>query len=154
MVSSASLYPRINTNSVYVIPFVAPTNPGATPTYYLNANASRLEKEKEAYDTRLNIFREYLLVENTLKQLLLTAVEEKYYHVICNSRISYTNITTRTLIQHIYTSYGDIISTQLSNNDTQMRSPYDPNQSIEFLYEKIDSTVAFAASVDDKCTAK
>ena len=57
-------------------------------------------------------------------------------------------------IQYLYTSYSNIISTQLADNDTQMRSPCDPNQHIESLYEQIDSVVAFAASANNEYTTK
>ena len=54
----------------------------------------------------------------------------------------------------MYISYGDITLTQLSDNDAQMSSPYDPNQPIESLYKQIDSAVAFAASTNNDYTAK
>ena len=41
-------------NSVSLIPFVVPTNPGATSTYSLNATASKLIKEKEVHDMVLH----------------------------------------------------------------------------------------------------
>lgn len=102
----------------------------------------------------MRIFREYSLADNALKQLLLTSVEEKYYRVLRNSLIGYASITTRMFIQYLYTSYSNITSTQLADNDTQMRSPCDPNQHIEFLYEQIDSAVAFAASANNEYTTK
>ena len=140
-------------NSVSVL-FVTPTNLGATSTYSPNATTSILVKEKEAHDTIIKIFRECSLADNALKQLLLTSVEEKHFHVLRNSLISYDHITTRTLIQHLYTSYGDITSTQIADNDTQIHSPYNSNQPIESLYAQIDSDVDFAASNDNEYTAK
>ena len=58
------------------------------------------------------------------------------------------------MIQHLYTGYGNITSTQLANNDITLRSAYDPNQPIESFYEQIDNAVAFAASADNEYTDK
>ena len=122
-------------NSVSLVSFLVLANPSAISTYSLNTIAAKQAKETEVHDMTIKVFREYSLADNTLTQLLLVTVEEKYYRVIRNSLIGYANITTRALIQHLYTNYTDITSTQLSNNDAQMRYPYDPNQHIESLYE-------------------
>ena len=140
-------------NTVAIIHFVAPTNPGIL-IYSVNASAPKMVKEKEAHGLAIISFREYTLVDNALKQLLLNAVEDKYYRVLRDSLIGYANVTARTLIKHLFTTYCDIVSTQLTANDAQLCSAYNPNQPIESLYEQIDSAVVFAASVDNEYTSK
>ena len=103
-------------NTVALILFIVPTNPGVL-IYSVNASAQKMVKEKEAHDLATTSFREYTLVDNTLKQLLLNAVKDKYCRVLCDSLIGYVNVTTRTLIKHLFTNYGDITSTQLAAND-------------------------------------
>ena len=137
-------------NSVSTVPFVAPVNPGATVTYPLNATSTWIKQADDAHDKACILFKEYTLANKALKQLLLGAIEEKYYRVLCNDLISYANVTTRDLIQCLYTGYGNITSIQLADNDIKLRSVYDPNQPIESLYEEIDNAVAFSASTDNE----
>ena len=111
---------EIQYNTVALIPFIAPTNPGIL-IYSVNALIPKMAKEKVALDLATRSFREYVLADNALKQLLLNAVEDKYYRVLRDSLIGYTNVTTRTLIKHLFTNYGDITSTQLAANDAQLR---------------------------------
>ena len=65
-----------------------------------------------------------------------------------NSLIGYANVTTRSLIKFLYQAYGNITSTQISYNDRKLRTPYDPNQPIEVLYEQINNAVAFAEAAE------
>ena len=85
--------------------------------------------------------RKYTIVDKVLKQLLLVAIEVKYYRVLRNNLIGYTSVATRDLIKHIDTSYSNIASTQLADNDVKLRSTYDYNQLIESVYEQIDNTI-------------
>ena len=104
-------------------------------TYPLNAASARIKQADDAHDKVYRIFKEYTLADKALKQLLLGAIEEKYYHVLRNNLIGYANVTTRDLIQHLYTGYDNITFTQLADNDIKLCSTYDTNQPIESLYE-------------------
>ena len=141
-------------NSVSAVPFVAPVNPGATVTYPFNATSARTRQADDAHDKAYRLFKDYTLADKALKQLFLGAIEEKYYRVLRNDLIGYANVTTRDLIKHFYTGYGDITSAQLADNDVKLRSVYDPNQPIESLYEQIDNAIAFATSADNEYTDK
>ena len=128
-------------NSVSAVPFVAPANPGATPTYLTNASSTRIKQADNAHDKTYRLFKEYTIVDKVLKQLLLVAIEVKYYRVLRNNLIGYANVATRDLIKHIDTSYSNIASTQLADNDVKLRSTYDYNQLIESVYEQIDNAI-------------
>ena len=115
-------------NSVSIVPFVAPANSGVT------FSSAQIKQADDAHDKVYILFKEYTLADKTIKQLLLWVVEDKYYRALRNNLIGYANVTTSDLIHHLYTSYGNITSTQLANSDVKLRSAYDPNQPIESLY--------------------
>ena len=121
-------------NSVSIVPFVAPANSGVTSTYPTNASSARIKQADDAHDKVYILFKEYTLADKTIKQLLLWVIEDKYYRTLRNNLIGYANVTSSDLIHHLYTSYGNITSTQLANSDVKLRSAYDPNQPIESLY--------------------
>ena len=85
-------------NSVSTVPFVQPMNPGPTMTSDLNATAAQIKQAVGTYEIQIRLFREYTLADKVLKQLLLGAVEDKYYRVIRNSLINYANVTTYSII--------------------------------------------------------
>ena len=101
----------------------------------LYATAAQIKQAVDQHELQIKLFREYTLIDKVLKQLMLSAVEDKYYRVMRNSLIGYANVTTRSLIQYLYQAYVNITPTQVSNNDKKLRAPYDPNQPIEALYE-------------------
>jgi len=53
-------------------------------------------------------------------------------------------ITARQMLQHLQTNYGTISTSQYKSNDERFRQPYDPNEPIEDLFERIDDAVDFA----------
>ena len=85
-------------NSVSTVPFVQPMNPGPTMPSDLNATAAQIKQAVGTYEIQIRLFREYTLADKVLKQLLLGAVEDKYYRVIRNSLINYANVTTCSII--------------------------------------------------------
>ena len=122
-------------NYVSTVPFVQTMNPGPTMSSVLYATAAQIKQAVDQHELQIKLFREYTLIDKVLKQLMLSAVEDKYYRVMRNSLIGYANVTTRSLIQYLYQAYVNITPTQVSNNDKKLRAPYDPNQPIEALYE-------------------
>ena len=125
-------------------------NPGPTVPSVLNVTAAQIKQAVDQHELQTKLFREYTLVDKALKQLLLSAVEDKYYIVMHNSLIGYANVTTRSLSS----LWQHITSTQVSDNDKKLKTPYEPNQPIEALYERIDNAVAFAEAADNVYTGK
>ena len=120
---------------VSTVTFVFLVNSGAAPTYPTNVTSARIKQADDAHDQTYRLFKVYTLANKTLKQILLGTIEEEYYRVLHNNLIGYANVTTSDIIQHLYTSYGNITSTQLADNDAKLRYRYDSNQPIESPYE-------------------
>ena len=129
-------------------------NPWPTVPSILNAKVAQIKQAVDQHELQTKLFREYTLTDKALKQLLLSAVEDKYYRVMRNSLIGYANVTTSSLIQYLNQAYVNITSTQASDNDKKLTAPYDSNQPIDALYEQIDNAVAFAEAADNAYTGK
>ena len=117
-------------NSVSIVLFVAPISLGVLPTYPTNTTSDRIKQADAAHNKASILFKEYSLVDKTLKKLFLGTTKKKYYRVLYNSLIGYANVIITDLIQHLHTSYGNITSTQLADNDVRLLSVYDPNQPV------------------------
>ena len=68
--------------------------------------------------------------------------------------MGYQNHTTWDILNHLYTKYANISSTDLRNNDKVTKTAYDTNQSIEVLIEQIEDAVEFAAAGSTPYTAE
>ena len=53
---------------------------------------------------------------------------------------------TRNILDHIYLTYANISSSDLQENETCFRTPYDANYPIETLIEQAETSVEYAAA--------
>jgi hypothetical protein len=82
--------------------------------------------------------------DKSLKQLLLGAVNDIYTSALKHRVTGYANVSTRQLIVHLYTKYGNITAGDLEANEQRMKTLFDPNESIETLYNQLGSATNFA----------
>ena len=132
--------------------FVIPANPGAQPTIAPGTTRPRADAIVRAHTTELRTYQEALRTDQALKQLLLDAFDDKYLRGLRNRHTAYAGSTALQLIQHLYTNYGVITQLDLNENETKMKTPYDPAQPIEVLYDQIESAMEFADSAGSAYT--
>ena len=60
-----------------------------------------------------------------------------------NRYIGYANVTTKELLNHLFTTYGKISGNDLRVNDTRMNAPYDVNLPIEVLFDQVEDGMDF-----------
>jgi hypothetical protein len=98
------------------------------------------------------MWKEYLSTDKALKQQLLAAIDDIYYRSLRNRITGYANVTTLTILRHLYDTYGNISPTDLIDNDTRMKAPYDPSQPIELLFDQFDDAIELAAAANGAYT--
>jgi hypothetical protein len=89
-----------------------------------------------------------LSTDKTLKQQLLAAINDIYYRSLRNRITGYASVTTLTILCHLYDSYGNIWPTDLIDNDTRMKAPYDPTQPMELRFDQFDDAIELAANAN------
>jgi hypothetical protein len=77
-----------------------------------------------------------------------------YLKALRNRITGFATTTTLEMITHLYTSYGRLSPADLQGNDTHLRNPYDPNQPIEALFDKIEDAVSLAAATQAPYSAE
>jgi hypothetical protein len=135
-------------NTISPDPFVPPANPGANPVLPDNSTVAFIAELNRQHAASLRIWKEYLSTDKTLKQQLLAAIGNIYYRSLRNRITGYANVTTLTILCHLYDSYGKISPTNLIDNDTRMKAPYDPSQPIELLFDQFDDAIELAAAAN------
>jgi hypothetical protein len=112
-------------STLSAIPFIRPVNPGSQPVIPNNSTGNQTAAIKRNHTKAHQIWKEYL---TNLKQQILAAVNKTYYRTLRNCITGFANVTTRQLIVHPYTTYGNITPADLIENDERMKAAYDPSQ--------------------------
>jgi hypothetical protein len=76
-------------------------------------------------------------VQQELKKQIITVFERIYLEVLNDDMVGFTNISTRAMIDHLFTTYGNITMVDLENNFEHIRRAWDPQQPVESLFNKI-----------------
>ena len=70
--------------------------------------------------------------------MLIRSLRHKY--------VGYGLTTTHAILDHLYATYSNISSTGLQENDAVFRTPYDINQPIESLFNRVKNCGDYAAA--------
>jgi hypothetical protein len=113
-------------------PWVVPLNPGPTPPVLLpNATAAQINANCYRHLENIKIFQTYNNVQNALKQQILAAVDNIYVWTLRNTHTGYTMVTTLQILNHLYTTYGQLTPMAMQENDRHFRNAYNPGQVIQ-----------------------
>ena len=131
-------------NTLAGVPYVTAVNPGQMVTIPPGSTGPQIAALDAAHKTQVRIWKEYLSVDKALKQQLLGCVNEMYYRTLRNRHTGYAIVSTRDIITHLYTQYGNITPQDLQENDLKIKTPFDTSLPIETLYDQIEDAVELA----------
>jgi hypothetical protein len=124
--------------------FDVPTNPGPNPIVQPTGTEHQIKEAYRVHSENTRIWREFQATDKSLKQLLLGAVGDIYTSALKHRVTGYANVSTRRLIEHLYSKYGNITAGDLEANEQRMKTPFDPNEPIEALYTQLEAAIDFA----------
>jgi hypothetical protein len=67
-----------------------------------------------------------------------------YLDVLNNDMVGFANISARAMIDHLFTTYGNITAVDLEKNFEHMRRQWDPQQSVESLFKRIQDCADYS----------
>ena len=134
--------------------FVAPANPGSTPTIPNGATNAQIGVITRQFNAEYKEYQECTRTDQALKQLLLGAVDDIYVSSLRNQYTGYTTLSTMNILTHLYDAYGQITDLDLDNNEKRMKTPYDPNLPIDNLFHQIEAAEEFAITGNSPFTAR
>ena len=123
-----------------------PVNLGSVPIIPANSTGAQITKLCYAFDTAASLFNEYDRTDKALRQIFLSAVDKMFIRSLRHKYVRYGLTTTRTILDHQYTTYANISSADLQENDAVFRNPYDTNQPIETLFDRVENCGYYAAA--------
>ena len=125
-------------------PWIPPVNPGIQAVIPNGSTNSQITSLNRAFDTEFAIYADFIAVGNALKKQLLAAVDDIYLCSLKMPYIGYGNVTVLQLLTHLYVTYAKISPGDLEENEKRMKTAYDPNLPIEYLFKQIEDAVAYA----------
>ena len=85
------------------------------------------------------------MMEDTLKSIIVDAVDKVYIGKLRNKYTGYLVITARGLLNYILGWYGKITPADSEECKKQMNEPIDATQTIDIYFKRIDNTVQYSA---------
>jgi hypothetical protein len=126
--------------------FPVPNNPGASAEVVAGMTAAVIAEMTRLHREATQVYRTYPNVYQAIKKLIIEAFDDAYLNTLSEEVVGYANCTSLELITHLLTFYAMIAPTELTQNYERLNMPYDPNQPIETLFQKIQDARAFAVA--------
>jgi hypothetical protein len=76
-------------------------------------------------------------VQQGLKKQIITVFEPMYLYVLNDDMVGFANISAHDMLNHLFTTHGNITAVDLENNFEHMRRAWDPQQPVESLFKHI-----------------
>jgi hypothetical protein len=76
-------------------------------------------------------------VQQALKKQIISVFEPMYLNILNDNMVSYAKISSRDMLDHLFSTYGNITAVDLDINFEHMRRAWDPQQPVESLFKKI-----------------
>ena len=124
--------------------FVPPIDPGFVPTYPGTPTAAQVRMAETTFKQEKAIFDLYSNAETKLKQQLINAIPEAYINSLRHSLTGYANVTTKQLVTHLRSTYGEPTPKELEDNRTTFHAPYDVDSPMVTLYQQVEDAATLA----------
>jgi hypothetical protein len=128
--------------AVAVDVFPVPNNHGPSAAVVAGMMAAVIAETTRLHKEATQVYRAYHNVYQAIKKLIIESFDDTYVHALSDEIVGYTNCTSLQLLTHILTYYAMIAPTELTQNYERLNAPYDPNQPIETLFQKIQDACA------------
>jgi hypothetical protein len=92
------------------------------------------------------VYRTYHNVEQDIKRLIIESFDDAYLDALSDEIVGYANCMSLQLLTHLLTYYAMIAPTEITQNYERLNAPYDPNQSLETLFQQIQDARAFVVA--------
>ena len=90
------------------------------------------------------MFLKYTAVDGALKKQIVPAVEPVFLSPLVDQLTGFGQVTSLTMLQHIFSRYGVIDEINLEENAVKMMEPYDPVEPLARLIEQLEKGIELA----------
>jgi hypothetical protein len=123
--------------------WVSPTAPGRAPAN-TDGTAAKISTAPHIWEEEVQTYRTYTSVQQSLKKQIINAFEPMYLDVLNDDMVGFANISAQDMLDHLFTTYGNITTVDLENNFEHMRQAWDPQQPVESLFKQIQDCADYS----------
>jgi hypothetical protein len=103
----------------------------------MDGTAAQISAARHIWEEDVQTYRTCTSVQQALKKKIISVLEPMYLDIFNDNMVGYTNISARGMLDHLFETYGNITAVDLEINFENMRQAWDPQQTVETLFKKI-----------------
>jgi hypothetical protein len=126
--------------------FPIPKNPGPSAAVVVGMTAAVIAETTRLHREATQVYCTYHNVYQAIKKLIIESFDDAYLNALSDEIVGYANCKSLQLLIHLLTYYAMIAPTELTQNYERLNTPYNPNQPVETLFQKIQDALAFAVA--------
>ena len=101
-------------------------------------NAQYQALRNENFRQNQALFRKCTAVDGYLKKRIITSVEPFLLYPLVERLTEFTQVSTLTILQHLFLIYMEIYGIDREENDVKMMRPYDSAEPLARLIEQLE----------------
>jgi hypothetical protein len=110
--------------------------PGRSPDK-MDGTVAQISAAHHVWEEDVQTYRTYTSVQQALKKQIISVFEPMYLDVLNDNMVGFANISARDMLDHLFSTCGNITAVDLGINFENMRRAWDPHQPVESLFKHI-----------------
>jgi hypothetical protein len=116
------IYPTTDTGPTL---WISPQAPGRASAN-TEGTSAQISAAHHVWEEDIKTYRTYTFVQQALKKKIISVFEPVYSDVLNNNMVGFANISARDMLDHLFSTYGNITAVDLEINFEHMRRAWDP----------------------------
>jgi hypothetical protein len=109
--------------------WISPQAPGRAPAN-MDGTSANISSTRHVWEEDVQTYRTYTSVQQALKKQIISVFEPIYLNVLNDNMVGFANISARYMLDHLFSTYGNITEVDLEINFENMRRAWDPQQTV------------------------
>jgi hypothetical protein len=101
---------------------ISPTDPGWAPAN-TECTAAQISTARHIWEEDVQTYCTYTSVQQALKKQIISVFEPLYFDVLNDNMAGFSKISARDMLDHLFSTYGNITAVDLETNFESMGSP-------------------------------
>jgi hypothetical protein len=123
--------------------WIIPPAPGRAPAN-TDGTAAQISSARHIWEEDVQTYRTYTSVQQALKKQIISVFEPMYMDILNDNIVGFANISARDMLDHLFSTYGNITAVDLEINFEHMRQAWDPQQPVESLFKQIQDCADYS----------
>jgi hypothetical protein len=100
--------------------WISPQAPGRAPAN-TDGTSAKISAARHIWDEDFQTYRTYTSVQKALKKQIISVFEPMYLDILNDNMVGFANISERDMLDHLFSTYGNITVVDLEINFDHMR---------------------------------